>query len=280
MESKMTLARAEHLKRLVEDKLLLLEARQQKLEVTDAQVTERAKQEVDTLRSQFASEQDFEKQLAVEHLTRDDLLQQRERLLREQLLRQRLMQGKLQEFSLGAEATDEQLKNYYDQHRDEFKRRARVHLSQIFIARPDPGLSADAFTQQDNHAKRRAEEALLELEHGKSFAAVARAYSEHKVTAEHGGDMGWVEQGEVGMPEFDRVVFDRLKVGERSRIVSTGRGYFIVRVEERQESGFIPFEEVRGRIRQQLANQGSEARYQTWIESLKAKYAVVYTEKK
>jgi hypothetical protein len=33
-------------------------------------------------------------------------------------------------------------------------------------------------------------------------------------------------------------------------------------------------DEVRGRIRQVLMNEGSDARYQAWIESLKQKFKV------
>jgi parvulin-like peptidyl-prolyl isomerase len=87
-----------------------------------------------------------------------------------------------------------------------------------------------------------------------------------------------VEQGELGMPEFDKVVFDSLKTGEMSKVISTARGYFIVKVEDRQDGGVTPFEEVRGRIRQVLMNEGSESRYQAWMDSLKQKFKVTYAE--
>lgn len=278
LEKKMQQAREQHLKRLVEDKLVLLEAREQNYDISEAQIDERVKQEMETLRNQFASEKDFNQQLAKEHLTIEDLQQQRERQVREQLLRQRLLQTKLQEFMTGTDITDEQLQAYYAGHPDEFRRPARVRLRQIYIARPDPGLPEEEFTRLDDAARQRCEKALAEIRAGRDFAAVARRFSEHKATAEKGGEVGWIEPGEVGMPEFEQVVFQKLKPGQVSPIISTGRGYFIVQLEDSQEGGVIPLEEVRGRIRQQLMNQGSETRYLAWIETLKKKYKV--TEEK
>jgi parvulin-like peptidyl-prolyl isomerase len=180
----------------------------------------------------------------------------------------------MQELTTGGDVSDAQLAEYYHKHQDEYKRPVRVRIAQIFVARPDAGLPAAEFEKADRQARAHAQAALAELGDQGKFDVVARKYSEHKATAEKGGEVGWIEQGELGMPEFDKVVFGQLKVGETSRAVATGRGYFIVRVEDRQEGGTVPLEEVRGRIRQVLMNEGSDTRYQAWIESLKQKFKV------
>jgi parvulin-like peptidyl-prolyl isomerase len=279
LEQKMKQARQEHVKRLTEEKLLLLEAKAQNIEVTQAQVDDRTKQEMDALRAQFPTQQDFENQLASEHLTLEDLREQRAALTKENILRQKLLQGKFQEFSNGGEITDAQLSAYFDKHRDEFRRPPRVNLSQIFVARPDAGLPAAVFDKQDKQARAKIEQALADLHSGADFNVVARKYSEHRATAEKGGEVGWISQGETGMPDFDKEVFGRLKVGQISPVIATGRGYFVVRVSDRQDGGTTPFEEVKGRIRQLLMSQGSDARYQAWIETLKTKYPVAETAK-
>jgi len=274
LEKRLRLAREQHLKHLIEQKLLLLEAREQKIDISDAQVTERAKKEIDGLRSQFPTEKEFEKQLATEHLTVEDLETQREHLVREQLLQQKLLQTKMQELTTGGDVSDAQLAEYYHKHQDEYKRPVRVRIAQIFVPRPDAGLPADAFEKADRQARGRIQDALGELNAEGKFDVVARKYSEHRATAEKGGEVGWIEQGELGMPEFDKVVFGQLKNGETSHAIATARGYFVVRVEDRQEGGTVPLEEVRGRIRQVLMNEGSDTRYQAWIDSLKQKYKV------
>lgn len=275
LEAKMKLAREQHLKRLIEDKLLLLEARARELEAPETQVQQQAKQQVDSLRAQYGSDAEFKRQLALEHLTLEDLQAQQETLIREQILRQRLYQLKLQELGTSSEIAEEQLRTYYDTHVEEFRRPARAFVSQIFVGHPDPGLPAKVFAEKDAQARSKIEQARSELKAGRSFAVVARKYSEHAPTAEKGGEIGWLAKGEVGLPEFDREVFERLKPGESSGVLDTARGYFLVLVGDRQEGSLTPFEEVKGRIRQLLMAQGSEKRIQAWLEELKAKYPVV-----
>ncbi len=275
LEDKLKQAREQHLKRLIEDKLLLLEARDQELEAPDAQVQQQAKQQVDALRAQYGSEAEFKRQLAIEHLTLEDLQTQQETLIREQMLRQRVYQGKLQELGTASEIAEEQLRTYYDAHTDEFRRPARAFVSQVFVGHPDPGLPAKVFAEKDAQARSKIEQAQAELKAGRSFAVVARKYSEHAPTAEKGGEVGWLAKGEVGLPEFDRAVFERLKPGESSGVLDTARGYFLVLVGDRQEGSLTPFEEVKGRIRQLLMAQGSATRIQAWLDELKVKYPVV-----
>jgi parvulin-like peptidyl-prolyl isomerase len=276
LEAKMKQARDQHLKRLVEDRLLLLEARAQALEAPDAQVQERVKQQMDALRAQYPTEAEFQKQLAIEHLTVEDLQAQQETMIREQMLRQRLYQMKLQELGTASEISEAQLQKYYADHQEEFRRPARANISQIFVGHPDAGLPAKTFETKDAQARAKIEQARGELKAGRPFAAVARKYSEHAATAEKGGEVGWLAKGEVGLPEFDREVFEKLKPGETSGVLNTARGFFLVRVEDRQEGSLTPFEEVRGRIRQMLMAEGSETRLQAWIDQLKLKYPVVY----
>lgn len=261
-------------KRLIESKLLLLEARAQDVKIQDAMVEEEARKEVDALREQFGSAEKFEKELAREHLTPDELERQREMLVRENLMRQRLMQSKIQELKTNAEISDEQSQKYYQDHPKEFQRPARARVSQIFVARPDTGLKEEVFAEKDRQARQKINSAWNELKQGKDFSAVARSVSEHKPTAEGGGEIGWIESGDTGLPEFEKAVFSDTEVGKFSGVLSTARGYFIVLVEERQPGGVLPLEEVRGRIRQKMMAEGSEKRLQAWVDSLREKYPV------
>ncbi len=279
LEKKMSQTRKQHIKRLVEGKLLLLEARQQEIEIRDTVVEEQAEKEIKSLRDQFPSSQEFEKQLSREHLTRHELRKQREQIVRENMLRQRLIQMKLQEFKTGTDIADKQLKQYYAQHPAEFQRLSRARLSQIYVAHPDLSQDSAAYKQRDEQARAKIERALREIKQGRDFGAVARSYSEHQATAKKGGELGWLEAGDTGLPEFDRVVFKQLRVKDVSKVINTARGYFIVRLEDRQAGGVVPFEEIRGRIRQQLMAESAEQRYQNWIKTLKEKFQVTYAKK-
>ncbi len=279
LKEKLRLARKQHINKLIESKLLLLEARRQKIDVQDAMVKETAEKEIEKLKAQFPTDEAFRKQLAMEHLNEAELLKEREKMARENIMRQKLLQEKLREFRTGSEVDEAQLKDYYEKNKEEFHSPARAEVNQIFIPHPSTGLGHDAFLKQDNEAKVKMENALQALKQGRPFAAVAKTYSEHKLSAERGGSIGWIEAGVSGLPEFEKAVFDKVQVGGISGILDTSRGYFIIQVVARQPGKTLPLEDVKGRIRQDIMNQGSEKRYEAWIDSLKQRFPVIYAEK-
>lgn len=71
-----------------------------------------------------------------------------------------------------------------------------------------------------------AEQALVALESGQDFEAVAREYSDGPM-GRRGPDLGWFTRGEIG-PAFDEPVF-ALESGETSRIIESPFGFHIVK---------------------------------------------------
>ena len=67
---------------------------------------------------------------------------------------------------------------------------------------------------------------------GENFSTFARLYSEDPGSASKGGELGFVNRGEL-YPEFEQVAFD-LKPGEISPIVETKAGFHIIRMIERR----------------------------------------------
>ncbi|MEW6516797.1 MAG: peptidylprolyl isomerase [candidate division FCPU426 bacterium] len=280
LEAKVEEYRKMNRDRLIEGKLLLLEAREQKIEVQDTVVEEQTDKDIEALKAQFPSPKAFREKLEQEHLTEQEFRKIRQQITKELILRQRLLQTKMQELKTGAEVSEAQLKAYYQEHRKDFQRPSRARVSQIFVARPDVGLPTDEFARRDQQARAKIQEAAARLKQSADFSAVAREFSEHAATKDRGGDIGWIEPGDTGLKEFEKVVFGPLALGKPSAVIDTARGYFIVRVEDRQSGGQMPYEEVVGQIRKQIMEEGSEARYKAWIESLKQKYKVEYADKK
>ncbi len=70
-----------------------------------------------------------------------------------------------------------------------------------------------------------------EIMEGKDFAVAAVQYSEDPGSYLNGGDLGWMERGEL-VPSFEAVAF-KLKVGELSEPVETPFGYHLIMVDER-----------------------------------------------
>jgi len=69
------------------------------------------------------------------------------------------------------------------------------------------------------------------IEAGEDFADLAKAHSSCPSGAD-GGSLGTFKQGAM-VPEFDRVVFGDLPVGEVSAPVKTQFGYHLILVEQR-----------------------------------------------
>ncbi len=77
----------------------------------------------------------------------------------------------------------------------------------------------------------KANELKTEIEGGGDFAALAKEHSSCP-SGRSGGSLGEFAQGQM-VPEFDRVVFGDLPVGEVSTPVKTQFGYHLILVEKR-----------------------------------------------
>ena len=90
--------------------------------------------------------------------------------------------------------------------------------------------------ESEKKAKKTAEDLLKRLNRGEDFAELAKTYSEDPGSKDAGGDLGWAKKG-MFVPEFDRALFEELKVGERAKQpVRTQFGYHIIeKLEERQD---------------------------------------------
>ncbi|HJX37476.1 MAG TPA: peptidylprolyl isomerase [Anaerolineae bacterium] len=108
-----------------------------------------------------------------------------------------------------------------------------------------------------------AQAALERLQEGEDFSVVATEVSTDTLTAEQGGDLGWLPQGEMD-EAFDEVAFD-LPVGEISDIVETPSGFHIILVEERDENRELDPET--------LEQRKSDA-FDQWLEDLRAGAAI------
>ncbi len=98
---------------------------------------------------------------------------------------------------------------------------------------PEQQQELDKYNQE---AYQKAKDIIDKLNQGEDFAKLAKEYSEDPGTKDKGGDLGFVKRG-VFVPEFDKAIFDDLKVGEITQEpVETIFGYHIIqKLEERGE---------------------------------------------
>jgi len=106
---------------------------------------------------------------------------------------------------------------------------------------------------------------------GADFSELARQYSTGMKSAE-GGDLGWMDTADLRKEMQDAV--SKLKPGDVSDVVDSGDDYFILKLEERQASETVPFEDARPKIEEELKQAEAERLYSAWMERLRKKHHV------
>jgi len=162
--------------------------------------------------------------------------------------------------------TDEDVRNYWQTHPQEFRAGEEVKVRHIFLP-----VAADAGAEEVARVRAVADRALARLRAGEDFAHVARQVSQGP-SASEGGELGWLRRGTV-QAEIEKVVF-RLKPGELSEPIRTRTGFQILEVEERRGGEPRPLEEVKEDIRDRLVNAQGDAYRAQYIADLRRDAAI------
>ncbi|MDH5387712.1 MAG: SurA N-terminal domain-containing protein [Gammaproteobacteria bacterium] len=85
-----------------------------------------------------------------------------------------------------------------------------------------------------------------QLADGASFDDLARKYSQDIGSAKQGGDLGWVESGQMVKP-FEDALY-ALKMGEVSDVVESQFGLHLIKLEKIQSEPVQPFQEKRAEL--------------------------------
>ncbi|MBM3735677.1 MAG: hypothetical protein FJW39_07810 [Acidobacteria bacterium] len=137
--------------------------------------------------------------------------------------------------------TDAQVAQLYEQQQSKFRVEERVKVRHILIkaGEKDPA-------DKKAKAKQKAEDLLKQIKGGADFAELAKKNSEDPGSGSKGGDLDWVQRGQMVKP-FEEAAF-KLKPKELSGIVETVFGYHIVQTTERQDARIKPLAEVKNEV--------------------------------
>ena len=164
---------------------------------------------------------------------------------------------------MATEATDVEVKDFYDKNPDRFKRPETVRASHILL-RIDP--TADDATKKQTRTK--IDDVLKRAKGGEDFAKLAQQNSQDG-SAPQGGDLGYFPKEKM-VPAFADVAF-ALKTGEISDVVTTQFGVHIIKVTDRKPAGTVPLEEVSPQVRQFLTEQKKQQQAQAFIAQVRQK---------
>lgn len=151
------------------------------------------------------------------------------------------------------------MKLYYKVNKEDFPSPEMVRARDIFIK-----VDGSAPESAKKEAKEKAEGILKKVKEGGDFAKLASKYSDDKVAAKKGGDLGFFKKGMM-VPEFEKAAF-ALKPGEVSDVVETPRGFHIIKLEAVKKAGTKPYEEVKDKIRKILYKQVRETKVKEFLD--------------
>lgn len=232
------ITREDVLDRMINDLLILGEAKKLELEITE-----------DTIESYINkfwkgySEENKRKILKANNLTMDewtDLIKKR------MLIEYTITRAVEDQVHVGANEIEE----YYWTHLLEFYRPVRVRARQIVV-----------------ETEEQAEVLRKKLEEGGDFKSLAEQYSRGP-EKDHGGDLGWVTSDDLPKA-FTDIIF-KMKTKKISQPVATAYGYHLFYVDQREDGGKIALKEAKSSINDKLKLIKTDRVFQAWLEEIRA----------
>lgn len=240
-------ARRELLIQMIEDKLILQEARKKGIVVLEEEIDRR----LNEVKSKFTDETEFADVLESQSLSI--------KILREKY-KEQIMMKKIFDKEVRAKIVilPTQIQEYYKQHQNDFNEPETVVLRTLLLK------IASAEDRQKIFDW--ALEIRKKLEAGENFEELAKKFSED-ASAIEGGLIGYVKKGQL-REELDKQVFS-LKAGEISDVIETSLGFHIFKVDEKISAYSRSMEEVREEVENILFQEKVNERFEEWMDVLK-----------
>jgi peptidyl-prolyl cis-trans isomerase C len=282
------------LNEMVEQKLLLQEAKKREVKVPKKdleegirQVKERFKFD-DQGRPLSPSESDaaFQKELAKEDLTEKQFEDRIEDQLRVIMLTNQTIREKVQP------PTEDQISELFKKVQDRMGQpkpapssdpsQADIDaMAQYFRMKTDESVRVrhilikvdpNASIQDRSEALRKAQEIQKKIIDGADFEEMAKKYSADPGSAQKGGDLGFIVRGQM-VKSFEKAAFS-LPVGGVSDVIQSEFGYHIIKVEEKKAPSKLRIEDVKDDLKEYLFRSAAREQYNKFVDGLRKKAVV------
>ncbi|HWG58980.1 MAG TPA: peptidylprolyl isomerase [Candidatus Acidoferrales bacterium] len=190
--------------------------------------------------------------------------QEYQKQIRDQLLQQRVIG---QEVMGRVDISDDDIKKYYDDHKQEFTLPEEVQLAEIFLN--TSGRSPEEIAAI--HTK--AEDLRNRVLRGEDFGEIAKRYSEAP-TAENGGQFAQPFTADKLAPAIEKVVF-KMQKGQITDVIEVQTGFDIFKVVDHTQAGLQPLSSVSDQIRYKLATSKAEPAIRDYLAQLREQNYVI-----
>lgn len=237
------------LQQIIEDKLILSRARELNVMVREDEINTK----LEYVKGTFPAEEEFYDLLEAQGITIADL---KKRYM------DQIMMKKVVDLEIKSKISilPSEIKRYYQVNRREFMVGEKFKVRHILLKAGDD--------MELELAKVEIEDIYNKLQDGRDFAELAAQYSEGP-NKEQGGDMGYIERGEM-IDEIDDAM-SRLEPGEFSDPIKSSIGYHILKVEDIQNFGYLTLEEAQEDIKKMLFQKKIKEKLEEWLGELRSK---------
>ncbi len=225
---------------LVTMKVIEKEADERNIKVNDSEINK----EVDAYIESYGGEDALKSALEASSLTIDDLKED----IAVNIKIEKLMQEDI-------EITEDEVKAYYEENKANYDQSEQVEVSHILVEDED-----------------KANELLKKIKDGEDFAKLAKENSTDTASAENGGELGYISEGEM-VEEFEKAAF-ALEVDEVSDVVKSEYGYHIIKATGHKEAKESTYEESKEDAKEAALSEKISSEYSTWLEDLKKDYKI------
>jgi len=231
---------AQGLTELIDEKLLLAEGARLGVKADQKEVDQR----FNTLAAGYADKAVFEANLKSVGWSAKDL---RDLIGRQLVVRNTVIAARK------LTVTDEAAKDFFDKNKDKLGTPESARLSQIFV-----------------NTKAEADDAYeLLTSVGADFAKLSSVKSSDANLRKNNGNLGNIARGML-LPEIEKEIF-ALKAGQFSKVLPTGNGFSIFKVEELKPGVPAEYEKIKADIKTALLNQAITQQLPALAAELKQK---------
>lgn len=169
------------------------------------------------------------------------------------------------------EPSIEQVKQYYQEHSDKFTAPEKWNVS-IILLKVEPSSPGDVWKETMGFG----EELVEKLRNGENFEELARIHSGDD-SAINGGNMGYIHTGMLSKPAQN--VLNTMEVGQISEPVMLLKGVAIFRLNGIQGDRLNPFDSVKGRAKDLVTRQLGDEAWKNLIIKLRENSNININEK-
>ena len=254
------------LRDLIDQQLLLQKGQELGINV-DTDMVKR----LDELRKQMHAEsmEEMEKTAQSQGVSWEDFKQN----LKNSMITQKVIS---QEVGGHLSVSQQEMQQYYDQHKGEMERPEQVRLSEILVStqtapavKTEKGkevLPEPPSPEVVAKAQAKANQIYEQLKKGAKFEDLAKKDSEGP-TAAAGGDLEYFKRGTLSK-DLEEKVFT-MKAGEYTEPIRTNQGFVILEVTEHQSAGIPPLKEAENRVQEMIYMQKMQPALREYFTKLR-----------